>query len=156
MGTEAARPAATKAIVDAAQAAARSGNGKPGDYRIAGERGLRLSVSPDDTGTWPLLYPSVLPKSERVAVLYSEPDTFEPELRELVAQGRQVGLDVVRYPIRTISNWFSSKWSIGKATRCISRRAASPISTAQCWLNCAWHTSCPPSMAFVSLPKPAA
>ena len=48
---------------------------------------------------------SVLPKSERVAVLYSEPDTFEPELRELAVQGRQVGLEVVRYPIRTAEDF---------------------------------------------------
>ena len=48
---------------------------------------------------------SVLPKSERVAVLYSEPDTFEPELRELAVQGRHVGLEVVRYPIRTAEDF---------------------------------------------------
>ena len=47
------------------------------------------------------LLKSVLPKSERIAILYSEPDTFEAELRELATQGRQVGLEVVRYPVRT-------------------------------------------------------
>src|SRR5262245_62261549 len=47
------------------------------------------------------LLKTVLPKSERIAVLYSEPDTFEPELRELSTQGRQVGMEVVRYPVRT-------------------------------------------------------
>jgi len=47
------------------------------------------------------LLKSVLPKSERIAILYSEPDTFEAELRELAIQGRQAGLEVVRYAVRT-------------------------------------------------------
>jgi len=47
------------------------------------------------------LLKSVLPNSERIAILYSEPDTFEAELRELATQGRQVGMEVVKYPVRT-------------------------------------------------------
>src|SRR5262249_33059707 len=47
------------------------------------------------------LLKSVLPESERIAVLYSEPDTFEEELRELAIQSRQIGMEVVRYPVRT-------------------------------------------------------
>jgi putative ABC transport system substrate-binding protein len=47
------------------------------------------------------LLKSVRPKSERIAVLYSEPDTFEPELRDLAIQGRQIGIEVVRYPVQT-------------------------------------------------------
>ena len=47
------------------------------------------------------LLKSVLPKSERIAILYSEPDSFEAELAELATQGRQVGMEVLRYPVRT-------------------------------------------------------
>jgi ABC-type uncharacterized transport system substrate-binding protein len=47
------------------------------------------------------LLKSVLPKSERVAILYSELDTFEAELRELATQAHQVGLEILRYPVRT-------------------------------------------------------
>jgi len=47
------------------------------------------------------LLKSLLPKAERIAVLYSEPDNVEPELQEVVAQGRQLGMDVVRYPVRS-------------------------------------------------------
>jgi putative tryptophan/tyrosine transport system substrate-binding protein len=58
-------------------------------------------ISSDLGGKRVGLLKSVLPKSERIAILYSEPDTFEAELRELATQGRQVGLEVVRYPVRT-------------------------------------------------------
>jgi putative ABC transport system substrate-binding protein len=58
-------------------------------------------ISSDLGGKRLSLIKSVLPKSERIAILYSEPDTFEAELQELTIQGRQVGLDVLRYPIRT-------------------------------------------------------
>jgi putative ABC transport system substrate-binding protein len=48
---------------------------------------------------------ALLPKGERIAVLYSEPDTFEPELRQLAAQGRQLGMEVVRFPVRSPENF---------------------------------------------------
>jgi len=47
------------------------------------------------------LLKSLLPKAERIAVLYSEPDTLEPELRELATQGRELGIEITRYPVRT-------------------------------------------------------
>jgi len=47
------------------------------------------------------LLKSVLPKSERIAILFSEPDSFEAELIELATQGRQAGMEVLRYPVRT-------------------------------------------------------
>lgn len=47
------------------------------------------------------LLKGLLPKGERVAVLYSEPDTREPELQELAAQGRRLGMELVRYPVRS-------------------------------------------------------
>lgn len=47
------------------------------------------------------LLKTLLPKSERIALLYSEPDTFEPELRQLETQGRQLGLEIARFPVRT-------------------------------------------------------
>jgi putative ABC transport system substrate-binding protein len=47
------------------------------------------------------LLQTLLPKAERIAVLYSEPDNLEPELQEVVAQGRQLGMEVVRYPVRS-------------------------------------------------------
>lgn len=50
------------------------------------------------------LLKSVLPKGERIAILYSEPDTFEAELQELATQGRQLGIEVVRYPVRTLED----------------------------------------------------
>jgi putative ABC transport system substrate-binding protein len=46
------------------------------------------------------LLKTLLPKGERLAVLFSEPDTLEPELRELESQGRQLGLEVSRFPVR--------------------------------------------------------
>jgi putative ABC transport system substrate-binding protein len=47
------------------------------------------------------LLKTLLPKGERIAVLYSEPDTFEPELRQLESQGRQLGMEVTRFPVRS-------------------------------------------------------
>ena len=47
------------------------------------------------------LLKSLLPKAERIAVLYSEPDTLESELRELATQGRELGIEIMRYPVRT-------------------------------------------------------
>jgi putative tryptophan/tyrosine transport system substrate-binding protein len=47
------------------------------------------------------LLKALLPKGERLAVLYSAPDTLEPELRELESQGRQIGLEVARFPVRS-------------------------------------------------------
>lgn len=51
------------------------------------------------------LLKSLLPKGERIAVLYSEPDNFEPELRQLEAQGRQLGLEVMRFPVRSADDF---------------------------------------------------
>jgi putative ABC transport system substrate-binding protein len=47
------------------------------------------------------LIKSLLPAGERVAALYSEPDNLEPELQEVVAQGRQLGMELARYPVRS-------------------------------------------------------
>ena len=47
------------------------------------------------------LLKALLPKGERIAVLYSEPDTFEPELRQLESQGRQLGMEVARFSVRS-------------------------------------------------------
>jgi putative ABC transport system substrate-binding protein len=47
------------------------------------------------------LLKTMLPKGERIAVLYSEPDTFEPELRELETQGRRAGMEILRFPVRS-------------------------------------------------------
>jgi putative ABC transport system substrate-binding protein len=47
------------------------------------------------------LLKALLPKGERLAVLYSEPDTLEPELQQLEAQARQIGLTVARFPVRS-------------------------------------------------------
>ena len=47
------------------------------------------------------LLKGLLPKGERIAVLYSEPDTFEPELLQLASYGRQLGMELVRYPVRS-------------------------------------------------------
>jgi putative tryptophan/tyrosine transport system substrate-binding protein len=46
------------------------------------------------------LLKSLLPKAERIAVLYSERDTLESELQDLGSQSRQLGLEIVRYPVR--------------------------------------------------------
>jgi putative ABC transport system substrate-binding protein len=46
------------------------------------------------------LLKSLQPAGQRVAALYSEPDNLESELQEVAAQGRQLGLDVARYPVR--------------------------------------------------------
>jgi ABC-type uncharacterized transport system substrate-binding protein len=54
------------------------------------------------------LLKSLLPKGERIAVLYSEPDTFEPELRQLETQGRQLGLEVLRFPVRSPDDFASA------------------------------------------------
>jgi ABC-type uncharacterized transport system substrate-binding protein len=51
------------------------------------------------------LLKALLPKGERLAVLYSEPDTLEPELKELESQGRQVGLAVTRFPVRSAEDF---------------------------------------------------
>lgn len=47
------------------------------------------------------LLKALLPKGERIAVLYSEPDTFEPELRQLESQGHQLGMEVARFSVRS-------------------------------------------------------
>jgi putative ABC transport system substrate-binding protein len=47
------------------------------------------------------LLKSLLPKGERIAILYSEPDTLEPELQELSTQGRRLGMEIMRYPVRS-------------------------------------------------------
>jgi putative ABC transport system substrate-binding protein len=47
------------------------------------------------------LFKSLLPAAKRIAVLYSEPDNLEPELQELATAGRQLGMEVVRYPVRS-------------------------------------------------------
>ena len=62
-------------------------------------------ISSDLGGKRLSLLKSVLPKSKRIAVLYSAPDTFDAELQELETQGRQIGMDVVRYPIRTTEDF---------------------------------------------------
>ena len=54
------------------------------------------------------LLKALLPKGERVAILYSEPDTFEPELRQLETQGRQLGMEVVRFPVRAAEDFEST------------------------------------------------
>jgi putative ABC transport system substrate-binding protein len=46
------------------------------------------------------LLKSLLPTAERIAVLYSEADTLETELQDLSTQGRQLGMEIVRYPVR--------------------------------------------------------
>jgi putative ABC transport system substrate-binding protein len=46
------------------------------------------------------LLKSLLPTAERIAVLYSELDTLETELQDLATQGRQLGMEIVRYPVR--------------------------------------------------------
>jgi putative tryptophan/tyrosine transport system substrate-binding protein len=47
------------------------------------------------------LLKSLLPSAQRTAVLYSEPDNLEPELQEVAAQSRQLGMEAARYPIRS-------------------------------------------------------
>jgi integrase len=56
MGTQVAKPAAIKAIVERAQAAACLGEGKACDYRIEGERNLWLRVSAGGTAAWSFIY----------------------------------------------------------------------------------------------------
>ena len=51
------------------------------------------------------LLKGLLPKGERIAVLYSEPDTFEPELQELATHGRRLGMELVRYPVKTAEDF---------------------------------------------------
>jgi putative ABC transport system substrate-binding protein len=46
------------------------------------------------------LLKSLLPSAQRTAVLYSEPDNLEPELQEVAAQSRQLGMEAARYPVR--------------------------------------------------------
>ena len=51
------------------------------------------------------LLKDMLPKSEHIAVLYSEPDMDEQELKELEAQGRKLGLEILRFPVRSPGNF---------------------------------------------------
>ena len=47
------------------------------------------------------LLKNLLPQSQRVAVLYSAPDTLEPELEELTTQGHRLGIELIRYPVQS-------------------------------------------------------
>jgi putative ABC transport system substrate-binding protein len=51
------------------------------------------------------LLKSLLPKGRRIAVLYSEPDTLEPELQELATQGRLLDMEIRRFPVRSPENF---------------------------------------------------
>jgi putative tryptophan/tyrosine transport system substrate-binding protein len=58
-------------------------------------------ISSDLAGKRLGLLKSLLSKGKRIAVVYSEPDTLEPELQELSTQGRRLGMEIIRYPVRT-------------------------------------------------------
>src|SRR5262249_7248855 len=51
------------------------------------------------------LLKAMLPQSKRIAVLYSEPDTSVPELDDLAVQSSRLGLEAMRYPVRSAEDF---------------------------------------------------
>src|SRR5689334_4549426 len=62
-------------------------------------------ISSDLTSKRLGLLKAMLPQSKRIAVLYSEPDTSVPELDDLAVQSSRLGLEAMRYPVRSAEDF---------------------------------------------------
>ena len=95
-------------------------------------------------------------RASALAVLYSEPDTLEPELQQLEAQARQIGLTVARFPVRSPAGFRANFQGDGgqEERRALYRRQQfrEPTSrpSSRSW---PWRTGYRPSTAFASSPQ---